>query len=300
MSLEINLGIFARFASASLTWKYSAKLPSFTFANFHPPSMPWHCDVYPRMQFSQWKHGVIAFTATRSPSRTLFTSRPTFATMPTASCPSVRFSRSPIAPLTVCVSDVQTSARVVLMIASFGPGSGGSGLSRKPTSPIRFITKARIVSSSFSASLGDPIELDSPRAACPIGTDSRTIRKPAQSGAGTTGRSQESRHDDGRALTREGGSKNARDGARAGVSRPRRHPRAGRYLATRAGSFAPRRREGGRRRRPHRREGERTAEDAEEERKNTRRPRGFATGTSSGAPTSSPRAHHREEEKKRR
>jgi hypothetical protein len=50
-----------------------------------------------------------------------------------------------MAPWTVWVSDVQIRARVVLMIASSGPGEG-IGLSMKPTSPILFITKVFIIS----------------------------------------------------------------------------------------------------------------------------------------------------------
>ena len=40
-------GIFAMFASASLTWKYSAKTPSLVLANFQPPSGAPDCDAYP-------------------------------------------------------------------------------------------------------------------------------------------------------------------------------------------------------------------------------------------------------------
>src|SRR5271169_1871336 len=64
--------------------------------------------------------------------------------MPTASCPRVRLSRGPIAPLTVCTSEVQIRALVVLTMASVGPGVG-IGFSANPTLPIPFITKARIV-----------------------------------------------------------------------------------------------------------------------------------------------------------
>src|SRR5215469_11614983 len=48
-----------------------------------------------------------------------------------------------MAPCTVCTSEVQMSALVVLMIASVGPGVG-IGLSANPTLPIPFITKARM------------------------------------------------------------------------------------------------------------------------------------------------------------
>jgi hypothetical protein len=41
----------------------------------------------------------------------------------------------------VCESDVQMSALVVWMTASFGPGRG-TGLSRNPTDPISLMTKA--------------------------------------------------------------------------------------------------------------------------------------------------------------
>jgi hypothetical protein len=50
-----------------------------------------------------------------------------------------------MAPWTVWVSDVQTSAVVVLTIASSGPGSG-IGFSIIPTRSIPCITKARMVS----------------------------------------------------------------------------------------------------------------------------------------------------------
>src|SRR5690606_18470869 len=70
--------------------------------------------------------------------------------MPTASWPSVRLWRSPIAPLTVCVSDVQTMAVVVLIRASFGPGSGGTGFSITLVDPTFSITKTFIVSAMES------------------------------------------------------------------------------------------------------------------------------------------------------
>jgi hypothetical protein len=49
-----------------------------------------------------------------------------------------------MAPATVCVSEVQMSAAVVLMTASFGPGAG-SGFSITSTWPIFFMTNAFIV-----------------------------------------------------------------------------------------------------------------------------------------------------------
>jgi len=75
---------------------------------------------------------------TRLESRT---SSPTFSTIPTASCPSVRFVRSPIAPWTVWTSDVQIRALVGRTSASSGPGSG-TGLSTNPAEPICFMTNA--------------------------------------------------------------------------------------------------------------------------------------------------------------
>ena len=53
--------------------------------------------------------------------------------------------RGPIAPRTVCESEVHTRAAVVLTTASFGPTSG-MGLSMNPTAPISFITNAFIAS----------------------------------------------------------------------------------------------------------------------------------------------------------
>ncbi len=50
-----------------------------------------------------------------------------------------------MAPLTVCVSDVQIKALLVRTIASFGPGSGGRDFSTRATDPICCITKAFIV-----------------------------------------------------------------------------------------------------------------------------------------------------------
>src|ERR1700722_3655579 len=73
--------------------------------------------------------------------------------MPTASCPKVRLSRGPIAPCTVCTSEVQMRALVVLTIASVGP-EVGIGLSANPTLPIPFITKARIAVHLQSGSPG--------------------------------------------------------------------------------------------------------------------------------------------------
>src|SRR5215471_13865854 len=86
----------------------------------------------------------MALTATRSPSLTPFTAEPSFQTMPTASCPRVRLLRSPMAPRTVWLSEVQIRAAVVLMMAPLGPGSVGIGFSTKPTFPILFMTKAFI------------------------------------------------------------------------------------------------------------------------------------------------------------
>src|SRR5579883_1147084 len=86
----------------------------------------------------------MALTATRSPSLNPRTAVPSLATTPTASWPSVRSARSPMAPPTVWVSDVQTIAAVVFTTASLGPGSG-TGFSARPTSPTRRITNALIV-----------------------------------------------------------------------------------------------------------------------------------------------------------
>src|SRR5919197_2582787 len=114
----------AMLASASLTWKYSAKTPSLVFENFQPPNGSSDCDEWPAWDATSPQSGVIAPTTTRSPGLKLLTSLPTAYTTPTASWPSVRFSRGPIAPRTVCESEVQINARVVLTIASFGPGVG--------------------------------------------------------------------------------------------------------------------------------------------------------------------------------
>src|SRR5213596_1781138 len=56
----------------------------------------------------------MAPTRTRSPGLKSLTLLPTSCTMPTASCPSVRFSRGPMAPPTVWESEVQIRALVVL------------------------------------------------------------------------------------------------------------------------------------------------------------------------------------------
>src|SRR5712691_9569273 len=80
----------------------------------------------------------MAPTRTRSPGLKSLTLLPTSWTMPTASCPRVRFSRGPTAPPTVWESEVQIRALVVLTIASFGPG-WGMGFSMKPTWPIDFM-----------------------------------------------------------------------------------------------------------------------------------------------------------------
>src|SRR5713101_30852 len=82
--------------------------------------------------------GEIAPTRTRSPGLKRVTLLPTSWTMPTASCPRVRFSRGPMAPPTVWESEVQMRALVVLTTASFGPG-WGMGFSMKPTCPIAFM-----------------------------------------------------------------------------------------------------------------------------------------------------------------
>ena len=91
-------------ASASLTWKYSAKTPSLLFENFQPPSGCPDCEEWPACEAGSPQSGVMAPTTTRSPRWNRFTSLPTAYTTPTASCPSVRFSRGPIAPCTVCAA----------------------------------------------------------------------------------------------------------------------------------------------------------------------------------------------------
>jgi hypothetical protein len=58
------------------------------------------------------------------------------------------------APPTVCESEVQISALLVWITASFGTGRG-TGLSMKPTRPISFITKA-FIASPGSAPAGPP------------------------------------------------------------------------------------------------------------------------------------------------
>src|SRR6266567_4154836 len=91
----------------------------------------------------------MAPTRTRSPGLKSLTLLPTSWTMPTASCPRVRFSRGPMAPPTVWESEVQMRALVVLTIASFGPGRG-MGFSRKPTWPIAFMINAFMLVPSFA------------------------------------------------------------------------------------------------------------------------------------------------------
>src|SRR5438105_604747 len=140
----------AMLASASLTWKYSANTPSLVFENFQPPSGCWDCDECPSCEATSPQSGVMAPTTTRSPGMKYLTSLPTAYTTPTASWPRVRFSRGPIAPWTVCESDVQINARVVLTMASFGPGCG-IGLTANPTRSIDAITNARIVAVFASA-----------------------------------------------------------------------------------------------------------------------------------------------------
>ena len=94
-SSETESGIFAMFASASLTWKYSAKTPSLMLANFQPPSGAPDCEAYPSWAAVDPQSGVIAPTTTRSPGLNTRTSLPTSCTTPTASWPSVRFSPRP-------------------------------------------------------------------------------------------------------------------------------------------------------------------------------------------------------------
>src|SRR6266702_3049623 len=134
-------GMRAMFPSASFTWKYSANTPSFVLENFHPPNGAPDCEECPACEAGSPQSGVIAPTRTRSPGLKSLTLLPTSWTMPTASCPRVRFSRGPMAPPTVWESEVQMRALVVLTIASFGPGRG-MGFSRKPTWPIAFMTNA--------------------------------------------------------------------------------------------------------------------------------------------------------------
>ena len=86
--------------------------------------MPPHCEVTPRWHGSHFPHGVIALTTTRSPSLHVVTFAPMADTTPTLSWPSTRPSGMAITPRTVCTSEVQMSDAVVLMTASFGPGSG--------------------------------------------------------------------------------------------------------------------------------------------------------------------------------
>ena len=105
--------------------------------------MPPHCDEKPRWQESQRQHGVIAFTATRSPISNPCTFEPSAHTVPTDSCPSVRPRGISSVPRTVWTSDVQTRACVVLTIASLGPGSG-IGLSTTATLPTDSMTNAFI------------------------------------------------------------------------------------------------------------------------------------------------------------
>lgn len=98
----------ARFASASLTWKYSAKTPSLKLENFHPASMPPECMEYPACASRLPQSGVMAGTMTRSPGFKVLTRLPTSTISPTASWPKIMSVRSPIAPSqTVWISEVQ-------------------------------------------------------------------------------------------------------------------------------------------------------------------------------------------------
>jgi hypothetical protein len=106
--------------------------------------MPWHCEVNPRWQGPQRKHGVIAPTATRWPSAKPSTAEPSSCTTPTDSWPSPRPSGISIAPRTVCTSEVQIRAAVVRTTASLGPGRG-MGFSTTPALPAPRNTSARIV-----------------------------------------------------------------------------------------------------------------------------------------------------------
>src|ERR1700720_536733 len=114
---------------------------------------PPDCEECPACEAESVHSGVIAPTTIWSPGWKRLTAAPTWWTTPTASCPRVRFSRGPIAPLTVCTSEVQMRALVVLTMASVGPGVG-IGLSANPTLPIPFITKARIAVHLQSGSPG--------------------------------------------------------------------------------------------------------------------------------------------------
>ena len=78
------------------------------------------------------------------------TAEPSAWTTPTDSCPRVRSLGTGSAPLTVCTSEVQISAAVVLTIASSGPGVG-IGFSTTSVRPISLITNARMVSDTMGS-----------------------------------------------------------------------------------------------------------------------------------------------------
>src|SRR5690242_19407845 len=130
--------------------------------------MPWQCEECPVWHGWHSKHGVIALTATRSPTRMPSTAEPTAWTTPTDSCPRVLLTGIGIAPPMVCTSEVQTIAAVVRTIASLGPGPG-IGFSMTATRPISGITNARMTSGMCSscfvawmADLREPSAVDEP------------------------------------------------------------------------------------------------------------------------------------------
>lgn len=94
----ISPGSTARFASASLTWMYSAKTPSLVLENFHPPSATPECMGKPSCAAVDDQSGVMAGMITRSPTLISLTADPTSTTSPTASWPRIMLWRSPTPP----------------------------------------------------------------------------------------------------------------------------------------------------------------------------------------------------------
>ncbi len=95
---SIPSGRWARFPSASLTWKYSAKTPSLKLENFHPESIPPECIEKPSCASREFQSGVIAVMRTLSPFLKSLTRDPASTTSPTASWPRIMSFLSPIAP----------------------------------------------------------------------------------------------------------------------------------------------------------------------------------------------------------
>ena len=142
-------GIRAKLASASLTWKYSAKTPSLKLENFQPPSIPPECIGWPSCAAAVPQSGVMAGTITLSPGLKSLTSEPTLTTWPTASWPRIISWRSPMAPAqTVWISDEHGARANGRTIASSGPHSGTFFVIH-PALPMPSMAKPFIVSGNL-------------------------------------------------------------------------------------------------------------------------------------------------------